>query len=179
MQRERNSLNDKVSILTSQRLRLRPFVESDRDALRAFQIDPETMSTYGAGIPLTKEEADRVLKYHIECQSYPYWAWAVTLPADDKCFGQVTARWSDYKGEKWIELGWILNKETWGKGYGPEAVSAVLQHGMKDLHWRRAMAGARDTNRRSTRLMEKAGMRFVMAEPSPRGPWMRHVFEIP
>jgi len=170
---------DTVAILTTPRLRLRPFEERDRPALRDFQMDPETMSTYGAGRPLTADEADRVLKYHIECRSYPYWAWAVTLPADDACIGQVTVGWSDYKGERWIELGWILNKDMWGQGYGTDAVRAVLEHGLKALQWKRAMAGARDTNRRSTRLMTKVGMRFVLEEPSPKGPWLRHVFEIP
>src|SRR2546423_12339786 len=95
---------DIVAALTTTRLRLRPFRADDRDALRAYQMDDETMSSFGGGKALTTAEADRVLQYHIECRAYPYWAWAITLPPEDGCMGQVTAGWSDYKGEKWIEL---------------------------------------------------------------------------
>jgi ribosomal-protein-alanine N-acetyltransferase len=168
-----------VEVLLTERLRLRPFVFGDQEKLFEFQMDAETMSTYGGGIPLSQAEAEEVLKYHVECRAYPYWAWAVTLIGEDVCFGQVTAAWVDYKGEKWVELGWILNKEMWGKGYGPEAVRAAVLHGKKELEWTRVMADARATNRRSIRLMEKVGFKFAGSEESNCGRRLCFRFELP
>ena len=77
------SIRETVAILATPRLRLRPFVETDAAALRQFQMDAETMSTYGGGTALTVEEAEVVLKYHIDCRAIPYWAWAVVGAEDD------------------------------------------------------------------------------------------------
>jgi RimJ/RimL family protein N-acetyltransferase len=48
-------VTDAVATLITPRLRLRPFRDSDRTALHAFQTDPVVMRTYGGGKPLTPE----------------------------------------------------------------------------------------------------------------------------
>src|ERR1051325_10879986 len=112
--------DENVMTLETERLRLRAFRWEDREALLGYQMDGEVMRTFGGGKALTKEEAERVLQYHVECRAYPYWAWAVALRGDDVCFGQMTAGWVERGGEPWVEMGWILRKEMWGRGYGTE-----------------------------------------------------------
>lgn len=58
------------------------------------------------------------------------------------------------------EVGYVLNREYWGRGIAPEAVSAVLQIGFAELELHRIEAKFMKGNERSLRVMEKCGMAF-------------------
>lgn len=55
------------------------------------------------------------------------------MPASGEVLGQVTAGWGPLDGKPAIELGDILKRSAWGNGYGPEAVAAVIRHGLHDV----------------------------------------------
>jgi len=57
------------------------------------------------------------------------------------------------------EVGWILYKAYWGKGYGTEMGRALLGLGFDALSLRRIIAKCDIENTGSTRIMEKLGMR--------------------
>ena len=56
------------------------------------------------------------------------------------------------------ELGWILNKRYWGKGYAAEAVRAAMEYGAKERGVHRFFAQCDSENEASYRLMERLGM---------------------
>lgn len=58
------------------------------------------------------------------------------------------------------EVGYVLAREYWGKGYVTEALNAVLAFGFSEMELHRIEAKAVPENRGSTRVMEKAGMKF-------------------
>ena len=56
------------------------------------------------------------------------------------------------------EMGFIVNKDFQGKGYGLEALSAVMEH-LFETGTHRVYAECDPRNEASWRLLEKAGMR--------------------
>ncbi|MBM7634174.1 GNAT family N-acetyltransferase [Geomicrobium sediminis] len=56
------------------------------------------------------------------------------------------------------EVSYQLLPEWWGKGYGKEVVSAVLQYAFQNLHLKKVVAETQAANTRSCRLLESVGM---------------------
>ena len=56
-------------------------------------------------------------------------------------------------------LGYGIYNSYWGRGYGKEAVSAVINHGFKKLKLHRIEAGIEPINRRSIMLARSLGLR--------------------
>ena len=160
----------RLDSLHTARLLLRPVVLADLGVLAAMQVDPVVMEHYGNGRPLTPGQADEtVTRYHVRCREHDYWAWAVTAADSGEVFGQVTAGWDTLDGERAVALGYILKRSAWGHGYGPEAVAAVVRHGLADLGWPRVWAAVSPSNARSMRLCDKAGLTFLRDGISPHG----------
>lgn len=59
------------------------------------------------------------------------------------------------------ELGWIIDKNYWGKGYAFEASSAMVKKCLKDMNIRKFIAHCDSENISSRRVMEKLGMYLV------------------
>ena len=67
-------------------------------------------------------------------------------------------------------LGIILGrKDRWGRGYGREAVQALLQHAFGTLGLERVKLRTFAHNERARRAFAAAGFREVGEEPLPRG----------
>lgn len=58
------------------------------------------------------------------------------------------------------ELGWIISKDYWGKGYATEAAEAMIDFGLKHLNIHRFIAHCDSENVNSYRVMEKLGMKL-------------------
>jgi RimJ/RimL family protein N-acetyltransferase len=71
------------------------------------------------------------------------------------------------------EIGWVLHRDHWKQGYGPEAGAALLRFGFEQLGLRRIVATCDAENYGSYRVMEKIGMRreglFRQARPAHKG----------
>ena len=81
--------------------------------------------------------------------------WLVCEASDDAPVGALTLRFeSAYKGQ----LGYVLARRCWGKGYMTEAVRTVIAAGLGDGGLYRVAAFCDVENRASARVMEKAGM---------------------
>lgn len=69
--------------------------------------------------------------------------------------GMITARVDDHK---W-ELGYVLSRSNWGKGFMTEAVKGVIEWALKQPEIFRVWAVCDVDNRASARVMEKTGMK--------------------
>lgn len=56
-------------------------------------------------------------------------------------------------------LGYFLNNNFWGMGYGKESTLAIIDIGFRDLKLHRIEAGIEPTNRRSIMLARSIGLR--------------------
>ncbi|MGE0355976.1 MAG: GNAT family N-acetyltransferase [Burkholderiales bacterium] len=140
------------------RLRLRLFGERDLDALAAMYADAETMRHIGEGRTLTRDETWRAIAGMLG-----HWAlrgfgmWALELKSTGELVGR--AGFIDPEGWPGFELGWLLARPHWGKGYATEAARFALDHAVSSMGRRRVISLIRPGNERSSRVAEKLGMR--------------------
>lgn len=59
-----------------------------------------------------------------------------------------------------IEVGYVLHKKFWGKGYASEAVAKLLAYAKEHVNEEYIIAYADVNNIGSTRVMEKCGMTY-------------------
>lgn len=58
------------------------------------------------------------------------------------------------------ELGWVISRKHWGKGYMPEAAKAVITYLLENIGFHRVFAVHDNENSQSGRVMEKVDMTY-------------------
>ena len=115
-----------ASILETERLRLRPFRESDWDAYAAMCADAEVMRHLGTGATLSRDETWRAIASmlgHWTLRGYGLWA------AAERSSGDLVGHIGFWNPEGWpgFELGWTLRRSFWGRGYATEGARKALE----------------------------------------------------
>jgi RimJ/RimL family protein N-acetyltransferase len=164
--------------LETERLILRQFTEDDADNLRALDSDPDVMRYIGP-FALADREAYRerirtvYIAYYAKASGHGFWAviekaggaflgWICLRPALDYRF----AAEAGHRAED-LELGYRLRKAGWGKGYATEAARALVHKAFAELEATCVVAVALADNVASTRVMEKAGLKWVSSFALP------------
>jgi ribosomal-protein-alanine N-acetyltransferase len=84
--------------------------------------------------------------------------WAVTLAGEGPVVGLMGFNtWE--RGHRRAELGYDLSRARWGRGYGAEAVAAIVRFGFERMALNRIEAFTIADNVRSVRLLERLGFR--------------------
>lgn len=149
--------------IKTERLLLRPHVMEDAEALhRLFGTDPEMTAYTGWNPYATVEQAREMLAEVIRGQEEKEHAYGWAVTCGSEIVGIVSAYDYDPMTQS-AELGLSIAREHWGKGYGTEALTAMLDCLAGD-GLRSVTAWCADGNIGSKTVMEKAGMQFVRAE---------------
>lgn len=132
------------------------FRASDLDDYAACVGDPEVMKHIGDGKPLNREDAWRsmaAMSGHWNLRGYGLWA------IEEKESGWLVGRVGYFFPEGWPaeEIGWLLRRDVWGRGYATEAATAVLAHGRALLGLERVIALIQPENAASIRLALRLG----------------------
>lgn len=144
--------------LDTPRLTLRQFVESDLEALAAMYADPETMQYLGTGGTASRQETWRAIASmlgHWLLRGYGMWA------VEERASGSLVGRVGFIDPEGWpgFELGWMIDRSHWGRGYAPEAAAVALRYARDVLRKERVISLIRPANTASIRVAEKIGQR--------------------
>lgn len=151
--------------LKTNRLVLRRLTMDDADHFVALHGDPEVMRFLTGGRPNTREEIEgewlpQFLSYYDRYPNFGYWA--VIEKETGAFLGWCCFRPYEESGPGEVELGYRLNRSAWGKGYATELARALVDKGFRELGVQRVMAQTMTVNLASRRVMEKAGLRFVL-----------------
>jgi RimJ/RimL family protein N-acetyltransferase len=138
------------------RLRLRQFSGADHAVYAAMSADADVMRHIGAGGPLSADDAWRSLAAmlgHWTLLGHGMWA------LESRATGELLGRAGFIEPPGWpgFELGWLLAREHWGRGYAQEAAAAALEVGFGELRRERVISLIRPANERSIRLAERLG----------------------
>ena len=143
------------------RLVIRTFAPRDAEAWIAMVNDREVNRFLPPGPDATMETFQAALeRRHAMEREIGYAMWAVDDKATGTFVGQCGIRPVQEDAGQEIDLAYHYTRASWNKGYGTEAVIAVLAHGLGPIGLDRIMAVAMSENTGSWRVMEKAGMRY-------------------
>lgn len=144
------------------RLRLRMFSDDDLDAMCGITSDPVVMRYIGYGRPLTREETrDNLEMITTAFRRRGYGRWALERRDTGELAGYCGL--SSGNPEVGVEVGYMLARREWGQGLALEAARAALRYGFETLRMELISGLTLPGNRRSRRVLERLGMRFVRA----------------
>ena len=146
--------------IQTDRLLLRPFEESDAEALHAYQSLPE-IARYQYWEPRSLEEIRAKLAEWTgmrRLNGEGTLAFAVLTREDGKLIGDASLRVTDVAARQGT-IGFSLSPGSQGRGYATETARALLERGFGDLHLHRIFACCDTRNTASWKVMERLGMR--------------------
>jgi ribosomal-protein-alanine N-acetyltransferase len=158
-----------VKTIETERLILRPFEETDFEAVHSYASVAENVQYMLWGPndeSQTKAFIMRAVAQSKEkpCKNYQY---AAVLKSSQKLIGGCNLA---ILGNDEAEIGWILHRDYWKQGFGTEMGKRILEFGFKELGLHRIVAHCDIENYGSWRVMERIGMRregcFLEARPA-------------
>lgn len=145
------------AVLLTERLALRELQPCDLDFVAAMLADPETMRFYPK--PYTREEsAEWIDRQRRRYQSDGYALWLVSLRETGEPVGQVGLIRQLVDGVAEDEVGYLIVRQHWRRGYAAEAARATRDHAFFALGRRRVISLIRPVNLPSQAVARKLGM---------------------
>jgi RimJ/RimL family protein N-acetyltransferase len=148
--------------LSSDRLRLRRWRDSDRDIFAAMNSDPRVMQFFANCLSRDDSNAmiDRI-EEHFAHRGFGLWA--VEVPGVAPFIGfaglsVLTAPPFRTRCTPCIEVGWRLAFEHWGRGYATEAAQLALRYAFEALALSEVVSFTSVVNFRSRAVMKRLGM---------------------
>ena len=142
----------------TERLWLRCPTLADEGAVFDYAGDPVVTRYMGWRTHGAADEARRYLERMIaEWDQGPGRCFAIEKrEAPDRLIGMIHV----HREAGAIGFGYILTRNSWGRGYASEALRALVDHALTQADVFRTQAICDVENPASARVMEKAGMRF-------------------
>lgn len=153
------------AIIKTDRLTLRAWRESDLDDFYEYARVDGVGQMAGWTPHKSKEESSVILDHFISRKR------TFALEYNGKVIGSLGLE--AYKEENYPELdnlsgceiGYVLSKDYWGRGLMTEAVKAVIEYLFSSEHLDFILVGHFDHNKRSARVIEKCGFKYVKTAP--------------
>jgi RimJ/RimL family protein N-acetyltransferase len=145
--------------ITTERLLLRRWRDSDRVPFQAMNADPRVMEFFPA--LLSPEESDALVdraQAHFDLRGFgPF---AVELLENQFFLGFIGLSIPNFDAPFMpaVEIGWRLAFDCWGRGLATEGAHAVIRYAFEDLGLDNLVSFTAPENLRSRRVMEKLGM---------------------
>ncbi len=146
--------------IETSRLILRELAASDLPSVISYYCDPEVTAHMVWGPVNTPEDAANYLNWAIACQNAQprrTWELAVTLRGTGEVIGSVELEISNAAHQEG-EIGYLLARAHWGRGYATEAARAITAFGFDQLGLHRIWATCSPANPGSARVLQKCGM---------------------
>lgn len=161
-----------MTVLTTPRLILRPWKETDLPYFTALNADPRVMEYF----PSTKTSEETFQEYQRICNyisEFGWGFWAAELKESGQFIGFIGIKNVTFETAftPAVEIGWRLAYDFWGKGYAPEGAQAALDFGFNTLNLQEIVSFTPTSNARSQSVMRKIGMVYHPNE-SFEHPWL-------
>ncbi len=151
--------------IETERLFLRRFTEDDLLPMDAYSKNPKLGFNAGWKPHETIEDSKRVLADFMANDE----VWAIVEKESGKLVGSCGLH-HDHKrmNPKARMLGYVLDENYWGKGYIPEAASALIAYGFREMKLDLISVYHFSFNMRSKRVIEKLGFTYGGIIPQAR-----------
>jgi len=162
-------------LITTSRLILREYAETDFEGVHAYSQDPETVRfmTWGPNSPeQTRDFIAQAILQQMEEPRLNY-HFVVALRESGQIIGGcgIHIRRPEHRS---AEIGYCVNRSFWGQGFATESMGVLLKFGFEERNLHRIIATCDPRNIGSERVMQKNGMRkeaHFVKELWQKGEW--------
>ncbi|WP_323054059.1 glutamine-hydrolyzing GMP synthase [Helicobacter sp. MIT 21-1697] len=171
---EKFATHSHKAICESERLLLRPYTQADFAQLHRILSDKETMYAWGGSF--SKKQSQEWLEKQLNhYQKYGFGIWAIVEKQSGTIIGNAGLNYehicleplgkkvqkSKRKGEQIVEIGYLLHRDFWGRGYGIEAARACAKYAFETLGLEQVYCLIKKDNLASQKIASKLGATCV------------------
>lgn len=143
--------------LTTERLVLRRWTNSDRAPFAELNADAEVMRFFPS--TLNREESDALVdRIEAGFRDNGFGLWAVEAEGRFAGFTGLNRTTFDTPMGPHVEIGWRFARWAWGKGLATEAARTALADGFERLGFAEVFSFTTESNAPSERVMRRIGM---------------------
>lgn len=146
-------------MISTPRLLLREWRQSDLPAFAALNADPEVMACLLGTLERGESDsrARRVLEHFA---AHGFGLWAAEVPGVAEFIGFIGLCYPAFQAHftPCVEIGWRLARAYWGQGYATEGARGALAYGFRELPLDEIVSMTVPANGRSWRVMQRLGM---------------------
>lgn len=145
-------------ILETERLRLRELTPNDLDFVATMLAHPEVNRYYER--QFSRVDAEVWLNRQLDrYRRDGHGLWLVHDRTTGEPLGQVGLIMQEVEDTRRPEIGWLLHRPYWGKGYATEAAAATRDAAFERWKYSDVISLIRPVNTPSIRVAERIGMR--------------------
>ena len=149
-----------IPIITTTRLTLRPLQPADAVTLhRIYQADGVLRYFPNPNPPAIEKVERFILEQQQHWEVYGYGNLGIMRDGKDEIIGWVGLQFVPELNE--TEVGYLLDRSFWGKGYATEAARASLQFGFDHFTFSKLIALVHPENIASQHVLEKCNMKYI------------------
>lgn len=153
-------------ILETERLILRELTPADYPALCRILQGEKAMYAYGgafSGVEVWEWLERQTARY----RKWGFGLWAADLKETGEMIGQCGLTMQPWKGREVLEIGYLLQRARWHRGFALEAALACKRYAFETLDAGEVCSIIRDTNTASQKVAVRLGM-------TVRDSWVKH-----
>ena len=147
-------------IIETPRLYLRRWREEDRAPFARINADPRVMEFFPSCLSRSESDAgvDSVLAHF---EKHGFGLCAVERRDNGRFIGFIGLAVPGFEAHftPCVEIGWRLEAQSWGQGFATEGARSAAAYAFETLRLPEIVSMAVPANVRSTRVMEKIGMK--------------------
>jgi RimJ/RimL family protein N-acetyltransferase len=157
--RVHSSSNAVMAIIETPRLVLRPPIGSDIEPMMVIHQDPDVMKYLDSRV-----SGDIATAWRNVAMMIGHWSisgfgpWIVVMKESSQIIGRA-GLWYP-AGAADVELGWMIRRSDWGRGFATEAASAALKWAWQHVDTDHIVSLISAANTPSIRIAEKLGQRL-------------------
>jgi [ribosomal protein S5]-alanine N-acetyltransferase len=145
--------------LQTERLRLRPCLAADAQALFEIHSDPVVMRYWNSPAWTSIEQAHEAIEHDAKAlQNGDCLNLGIETLEDARLLGRCML-FKISRPHRRAELGYCLDASAWGKGYMSEALRELIDYGFTHLRLNRIEAELDPRNAASKKILERLGFR--------------------
>ena len=149
-----------MPVLESDRLVLRRMEPRDAPGLFAYTSDPDMVKHLPLSLTPDLADAEKAIDGFMEMYAARRVApWGISLKATDEHIGICGFESWNAMTDR-AEIGFIVARAQWNKGYATEAATRVMRFGFEVMHLNRLEARCKIENEVSSHLLERLGMQY-------------------
>jgi ribosomal-protein-alanine N-acetyltransferase len=153
----RKAMNEEILSLRTTRLFLRPLQPEDAEILQRIYQSEGVLRYFPNTIPPPLEKVQRFIRGQGEhWEKHGYGNWGVLLAGGDEIIGWAGLQYLPELDE--TEVGFLLDRTWWGRGYATEAAQASIKFGFDHFGLDHIIALVHPENPASQRVIEKCGL---------------------